>query len=208
MNGLVRCKMCGYVMPEGALKDVCPACGVSKKLFEPFSDPVEPGRRRFLSFDLHPVVVHAPQALTFLPLVLTLAQPLLPAAWQDHVGKAIVVMAVLLPITAAGAFVTGLIDAQVRFRRFKTPMLRQKMILGVAYFILALAMAALALNPACCAFSRAAFLAVNLLAFACCSWLGVIGAKLLPAVFIKLGPQRKAAPVADAAGGAGPAQAG
>jgi hypothetical protein len=205
MNVLVRCKMCGYVMAEGALKDVCPACGVSRKLFEPFVDPVEPARRRFLALDLHPVVVHAPQALTFLPLLLELARPFLPAAWLDYDDKTVVVMALMLPVTAAGAFATGLIDAQVRFRRFRTPMLRQKMVVGVAFFVLALAMAWLALHPGCCGAgaSRLPLLAVNILAFACCSWLGIIGAKLVPAVFIKVGPVRKPDPAAGSPGPVG-----
>ena len=32
MTKMVRCKSCGYLMPEGKLKDKCPACGVPAKV--------------------------------------------------------------------------------------------------------------------------------------------------------------------------------
>ena len=39
MANLIRCKACGYVTREGKIKDVCPACGVPAKMFEPYTDP-------------------------------------------------------------------------------------------------------------------------------------------------------------------------
>jgi hypothetical protein len=188
MKRLVRCKLCGYVMTEDALQDVCPACGVARRLFEPYEDPVEPARRKFLALDIHPVVVHAPQALTFLMLLLLAARPFLPAAWLDHVVKTITVMALLLPPTAAGAFFTGLLDGSVRFGKLKTPLLRQKIVLGAAFFALTLGMLALVLAPGFPGGDLAhprILLLLNVLAFVCCSWLGVLGVKLLSAIFAK-----------------------
>ena len=49
MANLIRCKACGYVTCEGKIKDVCPACGVPAKMFEPYTDPVSEKRRRFLA---------------------------------------------------------------------------------------------------------------------------------------------------------------
>src|SRR3972149_10318207 len=59
---MVRCKVCGYVMPEGKLRDKCPACGVAAKAFEPWEDPLSEQRRRALALDLHPIAVHFPTA--------------------------------------------------------------------------------------------------------------------------------------------------
>jgi len=39
-NDWLICKACGYKIRSKNLKDVCPACGVNKKFFEPFSDNV------------------------------------------------------------------------------------------------------------------------------------------------------------------------
>ena len=33
---LFICKPCGYVMKESELEDVCPACGLPKKVFEQY----------------------------------------------------------------------------------------------------------------------------------------------------------------------------
>jgi hypothetical protein len=42
----------------------------------------------------------------------------------------------------------------------------------------------------------------SVLAFGACTWLGIIGAKLLPAIFIKLAPVRKPKPAAGTPAGA------
>jgi rubredoxin len=186
MKKLVRCRVCGYVMDEDKLNDACPACGVSRKVFEPYEDPVEPTRRRYLALDVHPVIVHVPQALTFLMMLMLVCRPFLPAAWLDDVSRTIVVMASILPFTAIGAFASGLADGKVRFRKFMTPMLRQKIFIGSAYLLLTLAMMWFAvLNPGDDSASGRILLILSLLAFAACTWLGIIGAKLLPAIFVK-----------------------
>ena len=199
MNGLVRCRICGFVLAEHDLKDVCPACGVSRNLFDPYEDLVEPARRFFLALDFHPVVVHAPQALTFLTMVLLIGESFAPVAWLDYLVKSVVVMLALLPATAAGAFVTGLVDGTVRFRRLKAPLLREKILLGAVFFVLTLVMAGLVLAGAGghTAHSRL-LLVLNALAFVCCSRLGVVGSRLHRAVFVKAGGARRPAPEARA----------
>jgi rubredoxin len=185
MKKLVRCRICGYVMDEDDLRDVCPACGVLRKMFEPYEDPVEPARRKYLALDIHPVIVHAPQALTFLMMLMLLAGPLLPAAWGDYIEKTLVVMAWILPFTVAGAYVTGVMDGRVRFRKLEAPMLQRKLLIGVVYQALTILMLWFTVFAADSTVNRRILLLLSILAFGACTWLGMIGAKLLPAIFVK-----------------------
>ncbi|MCK7505218.1 MAG: hypothetical protein MZV70_14775 [Desulfobacterales bacterium] len=72
MANLMRCKACGFVTDQGNIKDVCPACGVPAKMFEPYTNPVSLKRRKILDLHTHPVLVHFPQAFA-----LTLVSPVL-----------------------------------------------------------------------------------------------------------------------------------
>jgi hypothetical protein len=71
MKELVRCKPCGYVMEAGKLKDVCPACGMPAKAFEPYRERVAINRLFVLSLDLHPIVIHMSQTFVIMiPLLI------------------------------------------------------------------------------------------------------------------------------------------
>src|SRR5512133_3735012 len=70
MKELVRCKACGYVMEADKLKDVCPACGMSHKVFEPYRERVALNRLFILSLDLHPIAIHLSQTFFILIPVL------------------------------------------------------------------------------------------------------------------------------------------
>ena len=60
---LFICKPCGFVMKESELQDLCPACGLPKKVFEHYKDRMSPGRRKILGLDMHPIAVHFPQTV-------------------------------------------------------------------------------------------------------------------------------------------------
>lgn len=192
MNAKVRCKLCGYVMNESALKDVCPACGVSRKVFEAYEDPLEPRRRLIVQLDLHSIFAHAPQALTFFVLLLVPLSKALPDAWLDYVRKAVAVMALLLPLSLAGTFLTGLLDGHNRFRKLNTPLLVRKMLFGGLFFVLSVPIAYLA-RFADWADGRVYLWLnlLNILAFGCSMVLGIIGAELLGVYFVKLGGTKK-----------------
>ena len=194
MTNLVRCKLCGYIMDAALVKDTCPACGYSAKMFEPYVDRVEPYRRRILDLDIHPIIVHAPQALTFILLLLVPLSRVLPAAWTDHLHKAITVMGLLLPPTIIGTYLSGLLDGKMRFMKLATPMLRNKMTGGILFLLCSLAMAYFTTFTAWQ--TGRSFLMlniVNVLAFCCSMWLGTIGVRLMQSIFIKLGPAKPAA---------------
>ena len=80
MKEHVRCKACGYILEKDALGEVCPACGVKKEMFEPWEDKVGAARRLWLDLHVHPIVVHLPNAISPMLVLLALAYPLIPAS--------------------------------------------------------------------------------------------------------------------------------
>ncbi len=133
MKQMMRCKACGYVMSEDRLGEKCPACGVSSKAFEPWTDPLSPRRRFLIDLDMHPIMLHFPQALSVLVPVLILADQLLPLPRGIEVTQAIRVLSILVFPAAAAAFAAGLVDGHSRFRKIGTPALIRKMVIGSVF---------------------------------------------------------------------------
>ncbi len=141
MAKLVRCKVCGYVMPEGRLKDKCPACGVAAKAFEPWEDPLSENRRRALALDLHPIAVHFPTAFVVSLMVSFLVGLAFPGRGAAGLflcaGR---LLSLFLPLLVAAAFLLGVKDGIVRFRSVKrSEILKKKVLFGLLYFAFALA---------------------------------------------------------------------
>jgi rubredoxin len=184
MKTWLRCKACGYVLQEKELGDVCPACGVPRKMFEPYQHPVSEERRRILDLHLHPVAVHAPQALTFFLLLLTALFLAVGGPLQADLAAAIRILSICLPVTIAAAAAAGVIDARVRFHRVTTPLLKKKIALAVVF-----GAGSLALPPAVYFLPIGAPAAAGTLLFlegvllACSAILGMIGSRLLDARF-------------------------
>ena len=180
MKEMVRCKACGYIMDKDALVDVCPACGVKKEMFEPWEDKVGALRRFILEKHLHPVIVHAPQALTFLLLILVATFPLFGADLQKtYLWPAIVVMTWLLPVSIVATILSGFFDAMVRYRRVATPALLQKQILG--YLLLAASVVMTSVVTVADFTTLTVwlgYLAANLVAMGTSALLGIKGSKL------------------------------
>lgn len=142
MAKMVRCKVCGYVMPEGKLKDKCPACGVAAKAFEPWEDPLSEGRRRALSLDLHPIAVHFPTAFVVSLIVIFVVG--LAFAGSAAAGLFLCagrLMSLFLPLLVVAAFLLGLKDGVARFRSVgRSEILKKKVLFGLLYFLFALAL--------------------------------------------------------------------
>jgi len=129
----VKCKACGFVMDEKRLGDVCPACGVPKKAFEPWTDDMSPRRRALLTLNLHPIALHFPQAFSAMIPVFILAGLLLPLPFGFEVSQAVRLLSVLVFPFAIAAFSSGIIDGMTRFKRLGTPSLVRKIILGLIF---------------------------------------------------------------------------
>jgi hypothetical protein len=138
---LVRCKVCGYVMPEGRLKDKCPACGVAAKAFEPWEDPLSEERRKALNLDLHPMAVHFPTAFAASLIVIFLVGLLLPGRTAELFLCAGRLMALFLPLLVIASFLLGVKDGIVRFRSVgRSEILKKKVLFGLLYLAFALAL--------------------------------------------------------------------
>src|SRR5271157_5180535 len=123
MAELMRCRSCGYVTEAAKVGDVCPACGVPRKLMEPWKDPVSDRRRLFLWLDVHPIVDHFTVSFSASAFVLSLMVLVLPNLFRQTVTDIMRGFLGVLPLAVIASFVTGIFDARVRFRKSTTPML-------------------------------------------------------------------------------------
>jgi len=133
----VRCKACGFVIEQSRLKDVCPACGVKRAMFIPDTEKISEKRRMILDAHIHPVIVHFPQAFAASLFALCLVHVVMPGFLASHIWVTIQVVAACLPVVGIAAFVSGLCDGTVRFRKLTAPLLRLKIACGSAFAICA-----------------------------------------------------------------------
>jgi uncharacterized membrane protein/rubredoxin len=141
---LIRCKACGYIMAEEKLGDKCPACGVPKEMFEPYTDPMAEPRRRILRLDLHPIAVHFPTSFTVAVLVFTIATFFFSGPVEELLISTIKVIALFLPLVVLIAFLAGLLDGKTRFRRLdRSHILKTKIVYGSFFFVFSVGLALL-----------------------------------------------------------------
>jgi len=184
MANLVRCKACGFITDQGKIGDICPACGVPAKMFEPYTHPVSLKRRRILDLHTHPVMVHFPQAFALTLFLLSFFAFFVPINLQESFFSTIKVLSALLPFFVMLAIATGLMDGKLRFRKVTTPLLKKKISLSLVFFITAIALATLALSGQLLIFStHITFLLLTIIVSVCGALLGLIGGKLLDAKF-------------------------
>jgi rubredoxin len=183
MAAMMRCRSCGYVIAEGKLKDACPACGVPRKMFEPWNDPVSEKRRALLELDLHPIVIHFTVAFAASAFALSLFSLAFPRFLAGLATNVLVVMTAVLPIAVLAGWAAGVFDGKVRFRRVTTPLLVRKMAMGASVFLETLAAAVLmfafGLDPLWVRIAIAVLLGLSLGTVAALSKIGVslLGAK-------------------------------
>ena len=131
MKELVRCRPCGFVMEADKLGDVCPACGMPRKVFEPYREKVSRNRLMLLNFDLHPIAIHLSQALVILIPILAIMTNLF-SHFQPELLKNVLTFSVFVfPFTLLLAITTGVIDGLTRFKTLATPLLRVKIIFSL-----------------------------------------------------------------------------
>jgi uncharacterized membrane protein len=184
MPNLIRCKACGYVTHEGKVKDICPACGVPAKMFEPYSDPVSEKRRLILGLHIHPIMVHFPQAFAITLFLLAGISYFAPRAIKEALFVSMQVISFLLPYFVVLAIITGLFDGKIRFHKVTTPLLKKKIILGVILLITSIVLAFVAFSGGLPASPmREYFTLLTIIAVACSTGLGLIGGHLMEAKF-------------------------
>jgi hypothetical protein len=184
MPSLIRCKACGYVTYEGKIKDACPACGVSAKMFENYADPVAEKRRRILRMHIHPIIVHFPQSFAFTLFVLAVLSFVAPPQINEGLHCTIQVLASALPFSLILALLTGLVDGKTRFRRVTTLFLKKKIIFGLSFLFTSILISVVAFTlPLSSASVMALFTMLTIIAVGFSIALGMIGGELMDAKF-------------------------
>ncbi len=140
MTELIRCKACGYVMEAGKLKDVCPACGMSSKVFEPYRERVAINRLFVLSLDLHPIAIHLSQTFVILIPLLLLFTRFFPTFNNDLFNHVLQFTIYAFPLALISAFFTGILDGLFRFKALTPPLLKLKIFYGSGIVVLATVM--------------------------------------------------------------------
>jgi rubredoxin len=135
MKELVRCRPCGYVMEANKLGDVCPACGMPRKVFEPYRERVSLNRLLLLNFDLHPIAIHLSQALVILIPLLAAVTYLFNNFYPEILKSVLIFSVFVFPLTLVLAIITGIIDGLTRFKTLATPLLRRKIFASLVIFL-------------------------------------------------------------------------
>ena len=128
MKELVRCRPCGFVMEADKLGDVCPACGLPRKVFEPYREKVSRNRLMLLNLDLHPIVIHLSQAFVIAIPLLVIMKSLFSSFQPEMIKNVLLFSVFVFPFTLVMAIITGIIDGLTRFKTLATPLLRVKII--------------------------------------------------------------------------------
>lgn len=169
-------------MDESHLKDLCPACGLPKTVFEPYTKKVSPKRKFLLDQHLHPIAIHFPQVFIFLVVLM----PLLSLIVDDPLRNEFLVVAKLsilvLPFTVFGGFVTGLLDGQLRFKKVTTPLLVNKMIAGIVFQVLSIAIFALYLLNGFSGNNLGIIVGLGVISTACAIYLGRVGSTMFDSI--------------------------
>lgn len=179
MDELVRCRPCGYVMRADKLGDVCPACGLPRKVFEPYREKVSRNRILVLNLDFHPIAIHFSQTFVGAIPLLFLFIFLFPDFYSKELTLVNIVMIITLPLTMIVALLTGLIDGYTRFKTFNTPMLIQKIVLSGIITILSSIASLLVITGGLTTMNTYIIVLLLLGCLACAVILGLMGKKLL-----------------------------
>jgi len=187
MKELVRCRPCGFVMDADKLGDVCPACGMPRKVFEPYRERVSRNRLVLLNFDLHPIVIHLSQSLVIVIPVLAIITSLFKEFHAELLNNVLIFSVIVFPFTLVMAIITGVIDGLTRFKTLATPILRVKIIFS--FIILSLSVALFFVAPD--HNLSALTIVLSILSLGAGFQLGLWGKKLINVILPGSYPQKK-----------------
>jgi hypothetical protein len=187
MKELVRCRPCGFVIESDKLGDVCPACGMPRKVFEPYRERVSRNRLMLLNLDLHPIAIHLSQALVIAIPLLALITNLFKDFQPEMLNHVLQFSVIIFPFTLIIAIITGVIDGLTRFKTLATPILRVKIIFSI--IILSLSLGLLFVLPHKNLFPL--LITLSVLAFGAGIQLGLWGKKLINVILPGSYPQKR-----------------
>ena len=197
MKELVRCRPCGFVIEADRLGDVCPACGMPRKVFEPYREKVSLNRLKILNLDLHPIAIHLSQSLVIAIPLLVIIKRLLPDFQPEILNSVIIFSVFVFPATLVLAIITGIIDGLTRFKTLATPLLRVKIIFSLIILGLSLSLFVVAPNEDLFALT----LITSILSLGAGIQLGLWGKKLINVILPGTYPQKRGKKKPEAAEG-------
>ena len=136
MKNKAICKVCGFIIEQQKLGEVCPACGVPKSAFEGYNDKVSEKRRKILDLNLHSMTIHFPQAISVMIFGLLLLHLLFFYRSPFNLLSCSQVLSVLLPLSVLAAATTGLLVGKTQFKKLNTPILKLKITVAILFFFL------------------------------------------------------------------------
>ena len=122
-------------MEAGKVKDVCPACGIAAKVFEPYRERVALNRLFVLNLDLHPITIHLSQTFVILIPVFLFITNVFPSVNNDMFSHVLMFAIYVFPLTLIAATTTGIIDGLYRFKTITPPMLKLKILFSTCIII-------------------------------------------------------------------------
>ena len=182
MTKYIRCKVCGYTTKEGDIKGYCPACGAKAKAFEPYVLTISEKRKKMLDYHFHQIIVHFPQAYAptlFLFLVVKLILIENALTTMDNIIK---IAYLLIDTVFLLSIFTGLFDAKTRYKKLRTPFLKQKISVAISALILSIISSVLIFVFNSTKNLYIILILLNVLIIACSLFLGKTGVKLSTAV--------------------------
>jgi len=187
MKELVRCRPCGFVIESDKLGGVCPACGMPRKVFEPYRERVSRNRLMLLNLDLHPIAIHLSQALVIaIPLLVIITSFF--KQFQPEMLKSVLIFSVFIfPFTLVIAIITGVIDGLTRFKTLSTPILRVKIIFSIIILFLSIGLFFTSKHDNLFVLT----IALSILAFGAGIQLGLWGKKLINVILPGTYPQKR-----------------
>lgn len=178
----VICKTCGYIVEEGKVHDVCPACGVPAGAFDPYTPVVTANRESVLSLHMHPIILHFTQAI----VVVAFALAFLALIFPDNPFMLLYgaqVHTIFLPVFVIAGALSGMIDGKYRFKSIGTPLLVRKIILSCIFLVLSLISGLLALFVGMTDTVLIVILVLDLISCIVAVVLGKMGSPLVTAVY-------------------------
>lgn len=172
MRSFIKCSVCGFVGVEGKIQHVCPACGALLTSFESYDYEIGDKRLSNLKMHLHPMLVHFPQSISILSLLVIVIAFLMKRGTNSEWVLIAKIISILLPFTVIAAMASGVFDAKARLKNSNGVIRRQKIKIGTILLVASSISAILINYEVFHAFGIVAILILSLLGVICSVILG------------------------------------
>lgn len=134
----IICRVCGYIETADKIDQPCPACGFPKTVWTEYNPrKLNPTRKRLLDLHLHPIAVHFPITASAGTLLLPLIGLVVPYSLAYRLFDVVGMIAMLLPFLVLIGGISGWIGGKLCYKSATAPVLKLKIYLSIAYFIVA-----------------------------------------------------------------------